>query len=214
MSVVVRRASAVVIVLGALVLGIWAGYRYTATDTVARPPTLQSGTALPQPRALGPFSLADTAGGTFDTAALQGRWTLLSFGYTSCPDVCPVVLGVLRDVQRRLDGRSPGVPLRVVFVSVDPERAGLVHLKQYVTYFDSRFVGATGSHAALQELTRLAGVLYQRAPGGDTSGYLVDHSATILLTDPQGRLAALFSPPHDAAALANDVASLAGVAKP
>jgi protein SCO1/2 len=99
-------------------------------------------------------------------------------------------------------------------VSVDPERDGLEHLKQYVTYFDARFVGATGSHAALQELARQVGVLYARAPGGDASGYLVDHSASILLTDPQGRLAALFSPPHDAAALAKDVASLAGIPRP
>ncbi len=212
MSPMLRRVAVGVLAGSALALGIWAGHRY-ATDRVAGPPALQSGTALPQPRALGPFSLGDTAGGAFDTAALQGRWTLLSFGYTSCPDVCPVVLGVLRDVQRRLDEGQPGMPLRVVFVSVDPERDGLDHLRQYVTYFDARFVGATGSHAALQDLTRQAGVLYQRAPGSDASPYLVDHSATILLVDPQGRLAALFSPPHDAAALARDVVSLADAAR-
>jgi protein SCO1/2 len=198
--------------IAAALVGAWLGSRLLVPHLGSAPPqTLTAGTLLPQRRALTPFALTDTSGAPFDQAALQGRWTLLAFGYASCPDVCPLLLQSFRDIQRRLAERQLGEALRFVFVSVDPERDDLARLKEYVRYFDPAFVGATGPHAELQRLTRQLGVLYQRAPGEESAlGYLVDHTASMLLIDPQSRLTAVFSTPHDAAAVAADIAGLVG----
>ncbi len=196
--------------VAAALAGAWLGSRLLVPHLVSAPPqTLTAGTLLPQRRSLTPFTLTDTDGAPLDQAALQGRWTLLAFGYASCPDVCPLLLQSFRDIQRRLAERELGAAVRFVFVSVDPERDDLPRLKEYVRYFNPTFVGATGPHTELQQLTRQLGVLYQRAPGEESAlGYLVDHSASMLLIDPQGRLTALFSTPHDAAAIAADIAGL------
>ncbi len=196
---------------GALLAGIWLGSRvlvpHLATQPAASP--LTAGTLLPQRRPLAPFTLTDTRGEPFTEASLQGRWTLLAFGYASCPDVCPLQLATFRDVHRQLAERRLDGAVRFVFVSVDPERDDLARLRDYVGYFNPAFVGATGPHPELQRLTRQVGVLYQRASEGDTAlGYLIDHSAALLLVDPKGQLTAVFSAPHAAAAMAADIAGL------
>jgi protein SCO1/2 len=168
--------------VAAALAGAWLGSRLLVPQLGSAPAqTLTAGTLLPQRRALTPFALTDTDGAALDPAALQGRWTLLAFGEA----------------------------VRFVFVSVDPERDDLSRLKEYVRYFNPAFVGATGPHPELQRLTRQLGVMYQRAPGEESAlGYLVDHTASMLLIDPQARLTALFSTPHDAAAIAADIAGL------
>jgi len=196
--------------LAGLLAGAWLGWRVLAPAVFEPAPTsLAAGTLLPQRRMLAPFTLTDTTGAPFTEASLQGRWTLLGFGYTSCPDVCPLLLASFRDIRRRLAERQLDGDLRFMFVSVDPERDDIGRLKDYVGYFDPGFVGATGPHPELQRLTRQLGVIYQRAPeAGSALGYLVDHTATLLLIDPEGRLTALFSAPHDAAAMAADIGGL------
>jgi protein SCO1/2 len=196
--------------VAAALAGAWLGSRLLVPYLGSAPAqALTAGTLLPQRRTLTPFALTDTDGIPFDQAALQGRWTLLAFGYASCPDVCPLLLQSFRDMQRRLAERQLGDAVRFVFVSVDPERDDLPRLKEYVRYFNPAFVGATGPHAELQRLTRQLGVMYQRAPGEESAlGYLVDHTASMLLIDPQARLTALFSTPHDAVAIAADIAGL------
>lgn len=208
-----RAWPALVIGIAALLAGIWLALRFLGPSlppgTAA--PALTTGTLLPQRRALTPFALADTAGAPFTEASLRGRWTLLAFGYASCPDVCPLLLATFRDVHRRLAERELAGEVRFVFVSVDPERDDLATLKDYVTYFDPAFLGATGPHPELQRLTRQLGVLYQRAAEGESAvGYLVDHSATLLLIDPEGRFTAVFGAPHDASGIAADVGALVG----
>lgn len=209
-----RRAwPALAIGAAALIAGVWLALRVPGLGMPwgAAAPTLATGTLLPQRRALAPFALTDTNGAPFTEASLRGHWTLLAFGYASCPDVCPMLLATFRDVHRRLAERRLAGLLRFVFISVDPERDDLAGLKSYVAYFDPSFLGATGPHAELQRLTRQLGVLYQKAAdGGSALGYLVDHSATLLLIDPQGRFTAVFSAPHDAQGLAADIAALLG----
>lgn len=202
-----------VLPIGALALlaGAWLGSRFLLPHpgTGAAATVLTAGTRLPQPRALAPFALTDTDGAPFTEASLEGRWTLLAFGYASCPDVCPLLLASFRDIHRRLADRGLDAAVRFVFVSVDPERDDLARLKDYVRYFNPAFVGATGPHPELQRLTRQLGVLYQRAAAGESAlGYLVDHTATMLLIDPAGRLTALFSTPQDASAVSSDIAAL------
>jgi len=195
----------------ALLAGAWLGSRilvpYLASGPAAT--SLAAGTLLPQPRALTPFALTGTTGSPFTEASLQGRWTLLAFGYASCPDVCPLLLASFRDIHRRLAERGLDGAVQFVFVSVDPERDDLARLGDYVRYFNPAFLGATGPHPELQRLTRQLGVLYQRAGDGDSAvGYLVDHTASLLLVDPQGRFTAVFSAPHAAPAMAADIAAL------
>jgi protein SCO1/2 len=195
----------------ALLAGAWLGSRLLVPDRAPGPgpAALTAGTLLPQPRVLAPFSLTDTNGAPFTEASLKGRWTLLAFGYASCPDVCPLLLASFRDIHRQLAERQLDGAARFVFVSVDPERDDLDRLRHYVTYFNPAFVGVTGPHPELQRLTGQLGVLYQRAAEGDSAlGYLVDHTATLLLVDPKGRLAAIFSPPQDAPAISVDIAGL------
>lgn len=200
-----------IVALFAAAAGIWFGIRYFGAGLEQRPHmiALQAGTLLPQPKALAPFALTDQDGAPLTSEGLHGHWTFVAFGYTVCPDVCPILMATFNAVDRQLTSAGTPPPADFLFVSVDPERDSPERLAQYVRYFNPRFLGATGSHGELRKLTRDVGVLYQRVDNQDTAmGYLVDHSASILLLDPQARLVAIFSPPHDARAMAEDFAAI------
>lgn len=147
---------------------------------------LDGGVLLTQPRLLPPFSLVDHEGQPFGPERLQGRWTVVFSGFTHCPDLCPNTLALLAQAERRL-GDAAG-RMQVLFVSVDPQRDTPEVLAGYVRYFSPGFVGVTGSAAQLDALMQALGLGYAL---GDTSqpGYSVDHSASLVLIDPQGRVA-------------------------
>jgi protein SCO1 len=192
----------------ALLIGLWAG-RHLLHPPAALP-TLTSGTALPAPRPLTTFTLTDHHGQTFDLARLKGAWTLLFFGYTHCPDVCPTTLATLNGMMKKLAEAGPQrVPVHVVFVSVDPQRDTVQRLAEYVPYFNKDFLGVTGTPAQVDAFAAQLNILHMRgsetAPDG---GYTVDHTASILLIDPQARFSAIFSAPHVAATIAKDFLSL------
>jgi protein SCO1/2 len=171
-------------------------------------PTLAHGLAYPAPRPLAPFTLARADGTPFTRDDLDGRWTLLFVGFTHCPDVCPTTLGTFKQLEPLLAKDAPDVPVSLVFVSVDPERDDAAQLASYTSYFSPRIVAATGSKPELDAFTRQLGVLYAKVPLEGT-GYTIDHSIQIMLIDPQARLAAIFRPPHDAAAIVADLRTLA-----
>lgn len=159
----------------------------------------------PQPRALPEFSLERPDGRPLTLADWRGRWNLIFIGFTHCPDICPVALGTLRDVERRFPPeRAP----QVTFISVDPERDRGETLARYVGFFSPRFLAATGDHEALMQLTRALGLVYLHRK--TETGYEVDHSASIVIVDPQGRLLGAVPPPHDPAAIAADLERLMG----
>jgi protein SCO1/2 len=192
--------------LAGLGAGLWLGLG-RLDPAPPPPPTLVGGTLLPQPRPLEPFRLTAHDGTPFELSSLEGHWSFLTFGYTQCPDVCPMVLTTLNAVAARIPDRTPRPEF--VFVSVDPERDTPEQLGRYVAYFNPAFRGVTGPDPALQRLTGQLGVLYARAEQQDTAmGYLVDHSASVLLIDPAGRLAAVFSAPQDPAAMARDFTTI------
>jgi len=187
----------------ALAAGLWLGLNHFQTSMQQAPKTIDSGTLLPTPRPLEPFALIGGDGKPFTLDNLKQGWHFLAIGYTHCPDVCPTTLATF-DAIAKQSGTLETQP-RFLFVSVDPERDTPEKLRQYVGYFNEDFLAATGPHPALQGLTTQLGMLYGKAEGQQTAmGYLVDHSATILLVDPLGRLAAIFSAPHDPAAMAED----------
>ena len=161
-------------------------------------PAIRSATLIPAPRPLQPFTLTDHHGNPFTEASLHDHWTLFSFGYTHCPDVCPTGLATLARFAARLGRDGDKVPIQVVFVSIDPQRDTLERLAAYVPYFDPGFIGVTGDDKALVQLTRQLGILFARVDQQDSAaGYLMDHTASFILTDPQGRYRAVFGVPQD-----------------
>ena len=173
---------------------------------VSRPPvpSLESGTSLPQPRELADFSLVDTQGAPASPAALRGHPTLVFFGFTHCPDVCPTTLALLASVQKQV--AVPG--LKVALISVDPERDTPEQLGKYISSFGGDLIGLTGTAPEIVKTSRSFGVAASRVelPGG---GYTMDHSATVFALDSAARIIAVFTPPFNAAALTRDVARLA-----
>lgn len=145
--------------------------------------------------------------GEFSEANLRGKWTLMFFGYTQCPDICPTALTLLRQLKAAL-GASAAVPpapsFQTVFVSVDPRRDNFKLLAQYMAAFDPSFIGISGDDGALAPLVGMLGVFYRRHDSAERRNYTIDHSAAIHLIDPQGRLAAVFPPPQDAAKMMAD----------
>lgn len=171
---------------------------------------VKQATVLRELKPLPPFALTDQHGKRFDNARLLGKWTLLSFGYTNCPDICPTDLAMLAQVDDRLSRESSMPPYQIGFVSVDPARDTPEKLAQYVTYFDPAFLGVTGSDEALRAFTHPLGIIYAKVETRESAiGYVMDHSASIVLLDPEGRYRALFSPPHHAKYMAHDVLAIA-----
>lgn len=185
----------------AAVLGVFAAVQLSGTGTGA---ALQSGTVLPQPRPLPEFRLIDQDGQPFTGRELAGDWTLLFPGFTYCPDVCPTTLALLKRVKAQLAER--GRPVKVVLFSVDPERDTPPRLKQYVQQFDPGFRGVTAPEPQLAMIARALGVAYARVPGATPESYQMDHSAAIVLLDPQAQIVAYLTPPFDAAVLTDDIA--------
>lgn len=201
------------LLLAALVaiLSAAAGFGLWQWRSAAEAPALGALKALPEPRVLADFRLLDQDGREFSLDRLRGQWSLLFFGFTHCPDVCPSALYDLQQVRRTLAEQSPGAMLpQIVFVSVDPERDTPARMKEYVAFFDPAFIGLTGAPEQLAPLALQMGVAYRVEPheaGAPT--YQVDHSASIFLTNPDGRLHGIFPAPQDAALMAGDVATLA-----
>ena len=191
------------------VAAVWLGIWFSLQDPGLRGnlPEGMEATVLEEPRELKPFSLKDHNGQSFSLEQLQGQWSFLFFGFTNCPDVCPAALHTLKSVWQKLS-TEPGDPQhpKLFFISVDPDRDDLEILKQYVTYFNPDFVGVTGKLDEIDNLTGQLGVLYGYDENKDSNpnDYTVNHSAQILLIDPEARLRAVISPPHDSTTIARN----------
>ncbi len=202
----------VVLALGGLVLGILLNTVLTQSRSLPVPNTdlLQRGTALiGQEKPLIPFKLTDENGNTLDKQALKGHWTFMFFGYTQCPDICPVTLQVMGETLRLLQPEVDAGEVEGLFVSVDPARDDPEKLKTYTEYFHPHIMGATGDDAMLRQLTQSLGIIYAKVENKEhPERYLVDHSAAILLINPRAELAAVLSPPHEAKIMAEDFRTL------
>lgn len=168
---------------------------------------------LPEPRVIANFALTDGKNQPFSLANLRGQWTLMFFGFTNCPDVCPSALYDLNLVMEKLAeqpvDKKPNI--QAVFVSVDPERDTPEKLAQYVSYFNPGFIGVTGEPEQMQPLTMQLGIAYkieEHEPGAER--YDVYHSVSFLLIDPEGRLHGVFPAPHDADKMAADLVAAIG----
>jgi len=180
---------------------------------VARPmfspaPEYRAASLYPQARPIEAFALQDADGEPFTEADLQGRLSLIFFGFTNCPDVCPDTLGQLASAVERLALMRVDEPPQVVFVSVDPERDGGQTMRDYVQWFDEDFRAVTGDDEALETVTRQLGALYIRQEPDESGFYSVDHSGMVVIVDAQGRMIGRFAQPIDTEAMIADLFDL------
>ncbi len=138
----------------------------------------------------GPFALTDDHGQAVTDATYRGRWMLVYFGYSFCPDVCPTEL---QTVSATLDKLGPAAAKLVpLFITIDPSRDTPAALAEYVKLFDPRLIGLTGTEQQIATVAREYRVYYARANGKDPSSYLMDHSSFVYLMGPDGKFQALF----------------------
>lgn len=137
------------------------------------------------PPAAGDFTLIDQTGADFKLSDLTGKWVLLAYGYTHCPDVCPLTLSILRDVKKALGAQAD--QLAVVFVTIDPERDTAEIMGKYVAHFDPTFKALTGTPEQIAAAAKVYNVKYEKAASTAAVGYAMNHTAFIYLIDPQFR---------------------------
>ena len=167
------------------------------------PPRLESATFLPEPRPLPDFSLTSHRGGVFSPRDLENRYSLVFFGFTNCPDVCPLTLQILADVRSALTARSLEPP-QVVFVSVDPGRDDPVQIARYIGYFDETMTGVVGAAEKVKPLLDHFGVGVHVASPQPGQEYTVTHSSAVFLVSPRAEYVAVFSSPKNAEQVARD----------
>ena len=183
----------------AIATGAWLSYQ-----VMLPPPAPRTATILPAPGDVPEFALVDHSGSAIGRDVFKGHWNLVFFGFTHCPDICPLTLQVLADAKQQLAGKGQDPLPRIVLVSVDPARDTPELLNQYVAYFGEDNLGITGDLAELRKLTSGLGIYFEKS-AIDGDNYSVDHSAVVLVINPDGQLHALFGAPHDADEFAHDL---------
>lgn len=164
---------------------------------------------FPKPNALPDFSLLDQAGAPVTAATFRGHWNLVFFGFTHCPDICPATMQILAAARKSLAEAGQEPLPRIVLVSVDPARDTPERMGQYVDYFGDGNLGVTGDLNELLKLTSALGIYFEKQPGDDDN-YVVDHSAAVLVVNPDGEFHALFSGPHVVENYVNDLPAIMG----
>ena len=183
-------------------LGIGVGYHYASYYQQQEIPNVQ-GLLWPEPKQLRAFATIDQNDEIFSIDKLEGKWSFFFFGYTNCPDVCPITLSVFNEFHDRLIAQQQDENVQFIFVTVDPERDTTEKLKQYTGYFNPALIGLGGNITQVTSLTSQFGVVFMHGEKQDTGGYLVDHTASVFLTDPLGRIVGIFSAPHEVESFMN-----------
>lgn len=155
----------------------------------------------------GPFTLTDQDGRTVTDKSFAGKYRIMYFGYTYCPDVCPTTAQAIGAAMRLLDKEDPAISAKVVpvFVTIDPARDTPAVLKQFVSAFYPRFVGLTGNAAAIKAISQEYGVFSSKGETTPNGGYLVSHSNAAYLMDPDGKPIALLPTDKGAQATAAEI---------
>lgn len=163
---------------------------------------------LNTPRKFSDFDLIDHRGDAFTLERLKGQWSMIFFGFTNCPDICPTTLATLNETYSKLKD-SEKENLQIIMVSLDPERDTVDKLGQYMPYFNTEFVGVTGNKHFIKRFTTEINIAYNQVPlGGDD--YTVDHSSQIVLVNPNGHYHGFFKSPHSAIMLRKTWRSIYG----
>lgn len=184
------------ILLWLAVAVVVAGFAYVSLKPASEPQTRST----PVANFGGPFTLTAADGKPFSSARLSGKPYAIFFGFTNCPDVCPTTLSRLVRLRQRL-GKGDHA-FEIVFVTVDPERDGPAEVGKYAELFNSPVIGLTGSPAQIDQVKKLFGIFSKKVPD-EHGGYSVDHTATVLLFDREGKFSSTIAlEESDAPALA------------
>ena len=194
------------LVFGAALLAVAAG---ALLAHLQRAPayTIENATVLDFPRPVPPLELTDHEGNPFTNERLRDTWTVVFFGFTHCPDVCPMTMTMLASTMKRIEAAYPQAKPQVVMISVDPARDTPEQLNKYVPFFAPDFIGVTGTEAQIDALTETMGVASRRVDTGPDS-YTMDHTSALFVINPDGALNAISSSPHLPEVLANDLLAL------
>jgi protein SCO1 len=163
----------------------------------------QNATELPEPRPLADVRFIDKSGGTTHLSDFKGDFTLVFFGFTNCPDVCPLTLSLLAQARADVATRAPRLTPRVLFVSVDPNRDTPERIAAYLNGFDAEFAGVTASDTELEPLLKALGVAVEKHEHGGAN-YNVVHNSAIFVLDQNAEWIAVSTGPHDPKVVASD----------
>ncbi|CAI8291433.1 MAG: Uncharacterised protein [Cellvibrionales bacterium UBA7375] len=166
---------------------------------------------LDKPRIFSDFELTDHHGEVFNLDRMKGIWTIVFFGFTHCPDICPTTLAMLNETYSKLKD-SEKEKLQIVMISLDSERDTVEKMAEYVPYFNPAFTGVTGNKHLIRRLTAELNVAYNQVPlSGDD--YTVDHSTQLILVNPMGHYHGFFKAPHTETTMRSTWRSIDGVSK-
>lgn len=175
----------------ALVIGVGASIHLT------KPQDPIHAQMYPAPRALHEVQLNAHDGSVIDNNWFRSQWTLVFLGFTWCPDICPTTLAELKGIYPQLQALDSDESVKVMFLSVDPGRDTIERLKEYIEFFHSEFIAATAEHKVLFPLVRSMGMAYAIADSTDNPDYLIDHSASVVIINPDGNMVGRFKPNYE-----------------
>lgn len=205
------KFSIFVIAASAMSAGIWLSSIQQEKMTEARKVnSLIQGNILKPARKINVPALIKDNGETFTQDDITGHWSLLFFGYTHCPDICPLTMSIVARAKKAADEEHHLFP-DVFFISVDPDRDKPEMLGKYIRYFDKDFTGVTGKQDLIKALTLQMSVVFMKIPAAgqadeiSENDYLVDHSSALLLLNPEGKLTAFLNAPHDPGTILKDI---------
>ena len=161
---------------------------------------------LQSPQPITDFTLTGNDGKLVSLSDFRGQYLLLNFGYTFCPDVCPITLANLTQTMQQLERKADQV--QVLFITVDPERDTPQHLDTYLAAFDPSFIGMTGHMDEIESVTTQFGVFFQKQNSESINNYFVDHTATVIVIDPDGYMRLLFPYGTSGEEMATDLKTL------
>ena len=183
------------------ITGIFA-YFQSLPSLLEKKPSLITGKILVRPMEIANFELTDQNNEVFNKKSLEGGWTVLFFGYTNCPDVCPTTIYKLAEIKNGIKEDLPSANFNTVLVTLDPDRDSSERLDEYIGYFDETMLGVTGTYENIQSFTSSLSVFYQRI--NKEEGYDFNHTASIFVFDKDGSLFATMSPANTVGELESD----------
>ena len=177
-------------------------YFQSLPSLLEKKPSLITGKILVRPMEIDNFELIDQNNEAFNKKSLEGGWTVLFFGYTNCPDVCPTTIYKLAEIKNGIKEDLPSANFNTVLVTLDPDRDSPERLDEYIGYFDETMLGVTGTYENIQSFTSSLSVFYQRI--NKEEGYDFNHTASIFVFDKDGSLFATMSPANSVGELESD----------
>lgn len=204
-----NKFTLLIVILSLLAITAGLGINYYLRQQQEKQLTQVNATLLTAPKNLRSFTLVNGSSGNFTNKNFKDQWSLVFFGFTHCAMVCPTTLSTLNQAYNTLKNQNYHPLPQVVFVSVDPERDDPLRSSQYATGFNPDFTGLTGSASQIAQLAKDMGAMYLKvdvkpSKPDEKPTYYIDHSTSIMLVGPDGKLHAIFASPESADKFAKD----------